>query len=381
MQTSKNLTNIYGYLPAVFKELKSEWIIEYYAANPRTGKLERQRMRMNQIKKRFRYKQEARAYCLTVCQALNEKLAHGYNPFIANGNRKFYTSIKECLSLYLTAKKKDVRPATYSSYSSFCSIIEEYISSEYGDMFVSDFGTAKARDFLNYAYHVRDVSANTYNNYLKMSRALFAWLQDNGYTERNPFDEMKPKRTTEKKRILVSDDWRERLRDYLTEKREYDMLLACELIFFSLIRPKELTYIKIKHIHNNYITVPAEAAKNHHERKSAVNAEIMSMLKGKLKYCGEQYLFGRNGEPADEKVEDKFFTKKFIRIKKELGMPDNIQLYSLRDSGITAFLKNGVDDLSVMQHADHCDLTMTSRYARHADEHLTDKISKSNVGF
>ncbi|MCQ2306724.1 MAG: hypothetical protein MJ000_04050 [Bacteroidales bacterium] len=39
-------------------------------------------------------------------------------------------------------------------------------------------------------------------------------------------------------------------------------------------------------------------------------------------------------------------------------------------------LKSGIDPFTVMQHADHHDLSMTTRYANHADTHLVETIKE-----
>ena len=41
----------------------------------------------------------------------------------------------------------------------------------------------------------------------------------------------------------------------------------------------------------------------------------------------------------------------------------------------------GIDPLTVMQHADHHDLAMTTRYANHADEHLIETIVRNAPEF
>ena len=58
-----------------------------------------------------------------------------------------------------------------------------------------------------------------------------------------------------------------------------------------------------------------------------------------------------------------------------------MQLYSLRDTGINNMLKSGIDPLTVMQHADHHDLAMTTRYANHADPNLIKKIAENAPKF
>jgi hypothetical protein len=44
-------------------------------------------------------------------------------------------------------------------------------------------------------------------------------------------------------------------------------------------------------------------------------------------------------------------------------------------------LKAGIDDLSIMQHADHHSLEMTTIYANHADPHLADIIRQKSPTF
>ena len=75
------------------------------------------------------------------------------------------------------------------------------------------------------------------------------------------------------------------------------------------------------------------------------------------------------------------FRKDWDKMRKALKLPKEMQLYSLRDTGINNLLKSGVDPLTVMQHADHHDLSMTTRYANHADPQLVDRIRKSGLKF
>lgn len=62
-------------------------------------------------------------------------------------------------------------------------------------------------------------------------------------------------------------------------------------------------------------------------------------------------------------------------------LPDEYQLYSLKDTAINSMLKAGVDDLSVMQAAGHKDLKMTVIYANHHDAALIDNLNKKAPKF
>lgn len=58
-----------------------------------------------------------------------------------------------------------------------------------------------------------------------------------------------------------------------------------------------------------------------------------------------------------------------------------MQLYSLRDTGIYDMLKSGIDDLTVMQHADHSTLEMTTIYGNHQDPNLINLINEKAPKF
>lgn len=65
-------------------------------------------------------------------------------------------------------------------------------------------------------------------------------------------------------------------------------------------------------------------------------------------------------------------------MRNKLHIPDEMQLYSLRDTGIFDKIKAGVDPLTVMQAADHHDLAMTTRYANHYDPNMVHIISEAD---
>ena len=77
----------------------------------------------------------------------------------------------------------------------------------------------------------------------------------------------------------------------------------------------------------------------------------------------------------------KYYRKFWDKLRKEFNLPLEMQQYSLRDTGITEMLKNGLDPLSVKQLADHYSLSMTTIYSNHADPHLKELIREKAPGF
>ena len=79
-------------------------------------------------------------------------------------------------------------------------------------------------------------------------------------------------------------------------------------------------------------------------------------------------------KPAVKQIPEAKMRKTWEKMRAAVKLPKEMQLYSLRDTGINNMLKSGIDPLTVMQHADHHDLSMTTRYANHYDSTLIARI-------
>ncbi len=66
--------------------------------------------------------------------------------------------------------------------------------------------------------------------------------------------------------------------------------------------------------------------------------------------------------------------KLWVKLRKDLDLPMEYQLYSLRDSGIVQLLNNGVAMQEVSKQADHSSLEITSKYAIHANKKASAQI-------
>jgi len=81
-----------NFLPAILREYKSGWIIEYYAEHPIAKKLERKKMKLTRLTARYKSVKEARMHANKMVMALNIKLSTGWNPFFPDDAR-LYTSV------------------------------------------------------------------------------------------------------------------------------------------------------------------------------------------------------------------------------------------------------------------------------------------------
>lgn len=167
------------------------------------------------------------------------------------------------------------------------------------------------------------------------------------------------------------------MRNWLKENNK-GLLLVSWLVYYSLIRPTEIRRIRVADVSlkNHCILIHGDNAKNHHTRFATIPEEVElflldnNYLNAPLNY----FLIGNNYCPSDTMASHSHFGKDWISMRKAIDMPQEMQLYSLRDTGITEMLKSGIPDLTVMQHADHSDLSITSIYAKHADPNLIETI-------
>ncbi len=409
------VTQIQHFLPATLKRNPSRgWYIEFYVVNPATRMMVQRRIRLNKERKRYKRTCDFKTYAnMLICQ-INAKLVAGWSPFevqeedtpqmvltmpvqsplpkvetvvpeVAVAATKHdehedirATSMQEFIEKFKAEKERELRPDTMRSYSNFCSILLHWTEQEGYDKDFGAFDKKVALRFMEYVFQEREVSANTYNNYIKTARAIFSWAVEHCYLNENPFKDIRKKREEDKKRTLIPSDTRGEIENYLRQKGDKGMLLMCQLVCVSLIRPKEALNIRIKDIDMNTCTIriPADVAKNHHERHAAFNQQVKDLLNEMHLdlFPDDYYVFGTCMQPGLEMASKTAVSKRWTKMRDKLHLPKEMQLYSLRDTGITSLIQSGVDPVAVMKHADHHDLSITTRYANHRDPKLAQKI-------
>ena len=434
----KNLS-MRKFLPAVLKQNTNGWYIEYYAFNSFEKSLERKRLKVNKLRKKARTFAEFRSMATQMIIEINCKLAEGWSPFtlyegqpqyVVTAVQEVQTAIpislecsvpanlpephpqeqdtpQEPSSPYLTEvldnfvriKGKELSAGTIRSYSSFCNNLKAWIDNNHAGITCADFSQRLANEYLDYVFegnnsnddkHKRNrlnddhVSPRTYNNNLKIGRAVFNWALSHCYCSSNPFEKIQVKREQTKKRTVIPADARQQVLTYF-RKNNPQFEIICRMVFTSLIRPIEITRVKVSMINfdKHCIELSPEITKNHKGRNSRMDSELENLLRKHIEGANQDdYLFAdkcwRCGRVP---MASHSFTLVWTKMRNELGLPQEFQLYSLRDSGINGMLKKGVSDLDVMQAAGHSDLKMTTRYANHIDENLINRLNEQAPDF
>ena len=345
----------------------SVWFISFYCLDPLTGKLKRVRIKVNRI----RSARERKRNALNMVAAINQRLSMGWNPLAESGALSNSAVLFDCLDSFMKVKKKEMEASSVRCYTSFIKVFKDYLLSAGfdGRSFVTSFDRRHATAFMDSME--QQVGPKTYNNYLAFFRGLFAWLEEKGYCDGNPFDSIdkKPKRLLKKNRRILSDSELSRLFSYLdAHNREY--LAMCLLCYGCFVRPKEIALLKCKDLDldRQLLHISAEIAKNDNDSRRTVPDEIMPVLRGLDLSKPEFYLFGDHRNrwdftPGKASANSRKIAKYWeLVLRPELGFGMDLKFYSLKDTGITNMLSSGVPINLVQRQADHSSVAMTAIY-------------------
>lgn len=375
------ITSITGYLPAVAKEIASSgFVVEYYFYDKINDKMKRKRIKLNVLSKRYKTKREKLFAAQQMANSINEKLKNGWLPAHETDNGRLYTPIAELREKFISAKRAEgLRETTLRQYSSVTDIFVRWCE----DKGCADkrSGTFLRNDAVVYMDSILEQGnrRRSYNNTVKALRVFFQWSLDHLYCKENPFAFIKTLKNEEKIRILIDERSRAKISEYYAKKSPM-MNLVCNLVYSSAIRPIEILRIKLGDIDvgKHYIRIPAENAKNHKERFATITPAIVEMLLPiAMKYSDVNlFLIGKNQElmPDVEPLNESHFQKSWDRMRRATGLPKEMQLYSLRDTGLTDLLHAGIDQLTVRHHADHSSVAMQDVYTNHYDKDLNETI-------
>ncbi|MCF8359213.1 MAG: site-specific integrase [Prolixibacteraceae bacterium] len=375
MSESENFTGgcnnncVVQYLPAEIHTGK-ECYIDYYVLKPGSNSLHRKKIKLNRQRKKLS-SNDFKRYCRAVIRNLNEKLAAGWNPFLENAAAKGFTPLPDALAAFERVKFKDMKKNSVRSYKSFIKILLQYITKKFlapTGIFSVNFGRSLAQDFLNSKYLSGEISAKTYNNYIKGYHSIFAWLVEYGYTNYNPFDGIKPKKARRKWRAEIPETLRNNIRKHLEERGERAYWLMCELCFWGLARPSEICKMKVVNVNFEKQIILLEDTKNDKERICTLPLHVTKLMKIHLATGGSSIFIFSDTQgflPGNNEMDPRKISKRWARLRKELNFDEKIQFYSLRDSGIIRLMELGINPEYVRAQADHYSLEMTTKYSKH----------------
>lgn len=383
MARNSQIGDIINYIPATLSESPSRWYIQYYVKHPATGEFVRKQVRVG----RFKKKSDRRNWARKLISEINIKLSSGWNPFIEDETPRAYTKLLDAWNVFLK-DKRNLRPDTLKVYHSEVKFMKEYVaehSSE--DLYASLFDSKLAISYMEHVWTSRNIEAVRYNNILAFSKLLFNWMIKRGYTKHNPFINIDKKKTGSKKRIMdIAPKDRKKIREYLSKKNK-PFHVAVMFAFNSLLRPKEISYIKIGDIDlkRQVVIVRGSVAKNHQTRYASIPDVMIDSVKQLINSVHiprkEWYLFSKNFRPGPYRRDPREIARYWSDLRQTLRLKKELQFYSLRDAGIIQMLRDGRSPKEVMEAADHSSIEVTNKYVKVARKESNINIKEKSTAF
>lgn len=345
-----------------------DWYVMFMAFDPITRSLKRKRIRINNIGSA----KQKREYANDLILRLSDKLRSGWNPFVDEENSKQYALFEVAVDQYIThivrmCDAGNLRSNTMANYKVFLKLLRNYNDNTTNKItYIYQFNTGFVGDFLDWCFLVKRVAASSRNCYLDQLKSFSGYLIEKQYIKINPCNAIKKLKITEKNRTVIQKKDIMVLKEYL-EKNNAHFLLACYLLFYCFIRPKEMTFIKISWIdkEKSILTIYANASKNRKTSTVTIPQVVIDlMIKLDIFRADKDYFLLSDAglRPGRKQFDRRKFNYLWKKTAKYLKFPETYKFYSLKDTGITEMIKENIDPVTVRDQARHHSIDMTNKY-------------------
>ncbi len=319
-----------------------------------------------------------------IVDEINRRLQNGWSPYFEY-QETFYAKFENCCSIFINqtaieVKKEAKRPDTLRSYESFLSVFSTFLKVKKVKLdFIIEFNKNVLIQYLDYIYYERNASNRTYNNHLNFFITFFNWLVEKGYVKENFCISIRKKEKQQKKRTIITKEDSIKIINYL-KGNNFNYLVLSMITYSCLIRRTELTKLKVEDVKlsKNIIVVPANVSKNKKEEIVTIPNDLIPMFAKHLQNANNSdFLFSNdNFRPGKEALKPKKISDYFSKMRDTLNLPNTVQFYSWKDTGITDLFEAGIPTIKIRNQARHYDIKMTENYTHRnleADPELMNK--------
>jgi len=369
-------------------DLSKNWFIEFYARNPRTDKMERQRSYKG-INKYHNYKGRMAA-AEKMKQYWTDKLKAGWSPFVDSSviyddNLEYQTHIKNYrkikstngtlrfyASKYLDSIKSEVDAKTISTYRSKLRLFDAWLEGErisHAD--ISAINQGVLTNFMYFLINERKLSKVSVDNYRILIRSLFEYIRKNKDRKLliNPcFDLPVTKRINDSAAYPIYEDDITVFKDYIF-KKDPQLWLVISFEYYCFLRPrKEIRLLKLSDIDfgRGMIHIREEIAKTN-KRWVTIPKPFIQLMRETYQlhtYPRNLYVIGKKGIPGPDHVSINNLSNRFVKYRRELNMPEVYKLYSWKHTGNIRADKAGIPRQETQIQNGHTTIATTEGYMR-----------------
>ena len=270
-----NSSNIVGYTPPTLHK-GVRWFVDFTSLDPARGLMRRKRYYIKDSLSVSEKKHRASE----IMEVLTKQLAQGWNPWVTDDESRGFVYFDNCLERYLDYVDRMDRKKTRQSYRSRVNILREFITSQVNPIkYAYQFDIGFCNDFIDWIYLDRESSPRTRNNYRGWLYGLAEFLIARKHINTNPVEHIKVMPEHEKYRKDLTPEMQNQMSNYLC-RNDKSFFLACLMQYYTLIRPGELSHLKIGDISlkKQTVFVSHEFSKNHKDAEVGLNKIIIKLM-------------------------------------------------------------------------------------------------------
>lgn len=334
-----------------------------YEVNKQTSKAARYRYARNRIKE------------------INEVLLAGACVGLDATAKIKRRSIEKAFQEIMKRKSVEYAQRTKESMKSSIVIFMEFVNvSNIGKTDIKKLSKNHLLQYRDWLLDNRKISARTVNNYLSYINILLNAMIERNWIESNPLQSIKKLKQSDtlKNREITPAEL-----DLLIPvlKKNFPLWLFVQFVYYCWIRPREITFIKVKDLDliNGRVFLHADNTKNKRSNFVNIPGPLLEILKGlELPYNSNQYLFARDGKNklfGYKKFADNRFTYYHSAIRDDLGLSKEIKMYSWKRCGVCAAYRAGAGIYEIMKHGRWQDLKEVQTYMEKSGLMIHDELS------
>lgn len=352
-----------------YKEPEKRWRVTFYVTSKKNGKLVRQEKICPSDKVTAAQK---RKWAKDLIEEINEHLDAGHyylddipkvveEPVVLV-DRTFKKAIEETIEFKQRQTQNKETKSTYNFYQK--NLIEWAEENNFLDRKIEDFGVDQVFSLIK-KMDV-NIGPKTYNNYLAFFKSIFNTLIDQEIIKKNPFKALKKKKEVEPPNVPYNEAQKLKILTALSKIEDPTQLYYVKFMYYTLMRPVEVTRIKVFHIHEEKILVPGANSKTKNSEYVIITPGLKTLLR-QLRIDllpRNAYLFGRDGIGTHTQMANNYISRIHTPLLRALGFEEIFTLYSWKDTGACDLYNATKDIIFVSRQCRHKKIDMTMTYLR-----------------
>ncbi|MFD2968541.1 tyrosine-type recombinase/integrase [Sphingobacterium bambusae] len=286
-----------------------------------------------------------------------------------------------CIDEYLEFAKTSLKTNTYKVYEDRLNIFKGYLLDEGIDhKRIDQISKDNIFNFVT-SYKVnRGWENKTYNHYLQAINTFLQFFMDNkdGYIAENVCAKIKRPEVYKKGNTPFNNVIFRDLLDCLKDQDPY-LYQFSRFIYYSCMRPDaELRLLRICDIdlYRRVILVPSENSKKKKTQYIPIDDEFLEIImEMNLDWFNKtDYVFTTSGMPEPKPAYESYFRKRFIPLKKSLGINNGETLYSFKHTRCIHLVEDGEKLHNIIKLTRHKTLAELMDYLKDMGVILGDEI-------